>query len=892
MARISCISWWGVRLWVTAAVIVLTLLCARGGAAESGTLRFSVVEEKEAGVTVGKVQLDEFGIGENGGLRPSRIKVLSSTKGLLAFNVTTGGIFTTQRLDRERQCKKLDPCVLRLDLLLGERFLEIEVQVIDVNDHSPEFGSPIITLNISESVHVGARFPLVGAHDPDAGMNGIQRYSLSSSDTFTLHVRAGFGSGLGLPELIVAKPLDRERISRLVLMLHAVDGGSPARSGSLRIVVHVLDSNDNRPVCTEPVYRVNVQENGPRGQVLVHLNATDMDSGHNGMVHFYLDQYGNSERTHDLFTVDRNSGQIRLRGVLDYEESQSLEFSVRAEDQGAHPLWTHCKVLVHVLDQNDNAPEFTVHGEVAGTLTIDEGETTGAFVTSVQVRDRDSGSNGKVSASLRGNGPFTLHHNGDVYSMYTTGPLDRERRSQYNVTLVAWDTGEPRLETLKTLKIVVGDVNDNAPRFQSPFYEFKVRENNVPGALIASVAAFDPDQGDNGTVFYSIVKTSVNGIPIHSLLSINGGRGNVYALLSLDYEQTRRLSFQVQARDHGFPQRNSTVQVTIFVEDQNDNAPSIVSPRLLDGNATLYLLWGTSAGSSVIRVEAKDKDHQEKARLSYATIRGNDHHWFSVNEVTGEIRTTRRFQKGDRAEHILEVLVSDQGSPPLSTRATLRILLVDVIPEAAEQEGEAPSPQVPLVLLIALGGICSVLFVAMVVIAVVCKRENKEIRTYNCRTAETYYRKPCMKVGKQKLSKTDIVVMPSDAPRKTSRLSSVNMEMNAGPTPRECDPRQSPPDDSSPIFTTGSGPERVNPPVNGLLTPPAPGLPAVSGKVGGSIPTPMYQWNMLTSQFATWVDYSAHKSAEADFRFSKEKFFFSDFFQKFPSPVARQRWRP
>uniref|UniRef100_UPI00358ECC5B protocadherin-17-like isoform X2 n=1 Tax=Myxine glutinosa TaxID=7769 RepID=UPI00358ECC5B len=815
-----------VRLWV-----VVTLLCARGGRAnESGTLRLSVVEEREAGVTVGKVRVD--------GVRPSRIKVLSSTKGLLAFDRDTGRVYTTERLDREKQCENTGPCVLRLDLLLGERFLEVQVQVIDVNDHPPTFPSAVMTLNISESVRVGARFPLIAAHDPDAGTNGIRRYSLGGSDAFTLGVRAGFGSGLGLPELVLARPLDRERLSRLTLVLRAVDGGSPARAGSLHVVVHVLDSNDNRPACAEPVYRVSVRENGPRDRVLVHLNATDLDSGRNGMVRFHLDRYSNSERAHDLITVDRTSGEVRLHGVLDYEESPSLEFSVRAEDQGAHPLWTLCKVLVHVLDQNDNAPEFTVHGEVAGTLTIDEGETTGTFVTSVQVTDRDSGSNGKVSASLRGDGPFTLHHNGDVYSMYTRGPLDRERRSEYNVTFVAWDTGEPRLETLKVLRIVVGDVNDNAPRFQRPFYEFKVRENNVPGALIASVSAFDPDLGDNGTVFYSIVKTSVNGIPIHSLLSINGGRGNVYALLSLDYEQTRHLSFQVQARDHGFPQQNSTVQVTIFVQDQNDNAPRIASPRLHDGNATVYLLWGTTTGSLVLRVEAKDKDHQEKARLSYAIIRGNDHHWFSMNEETGEMVTTRGFQKGDRAEHVIEVLVSDQGSPPLSTRATLRILLVDVIPEAAEQEGEAPSTRVPLVLLIALGGICSVLFVAMVVIAVVCKRENKEIRTYNCRTAETYYRKPCLKVGKQKLSKTDIVVMPSDASHRTSRLSSVNIEMNAGATLRESGPRQSLADDSTPNFTIGSGPEHVNPPVNGLLTPPAPALPAVMPGTSAGEPRP------------------------------------------------------
>ncbi len=160
----------------------------------------------------------------------------------------------------------------------------------------------------------------------------------------------------------------------------------------------------------------------------------------------------------------------------------------------------------------------------------------------------------------------------------TTGELDRELLSDYNMTITATDEGSPPLSSTKNIHLTVADVNDNPPVFQEQSYRAHVQENNKPGSSICSVSATDPDWRQNGTVVYSLLSSDLNGAPVSSFLSINGDTGVIHAVSSFDYEQLKSFKVLVLARDNGSPPLRSNVTVSVFITDENDNSPQILYP--------------------------------------------------------------------------------------------------------------------------------------------------------------------------------------------------------------------------------------------------------------------------------------------------------------------------
>ncbi|XP_029458848.1 protocadherin-17 isoform X3 [Rhinatrema bivittatum] len=753
-------------------------------------LNYSVPEEQGAGAVIGNISKDaKLGVPERG--RKAIFRVLeNSAPHLLDVDPESGLLYTKQRLDREALCRRSPKCQLSLEVFANDKEIcMIKVEVQDINDNAPAFPSEQLDLDISENAAPGTRFPLTGAHDPDAGENGLQTYRLAGDERglFALEVKAR-GDGSKFPELVIAAPLDREEQSHHALLLTAVDGGEPPRSAALQLNVRVADSNDNSPVFEAPAYTVELPENAPLGRVVIDLNATDADEGANGEVVYALSGYA-PDRVRELFAVDPQSGLVQVRGNLDYEESALLEIDVQARDLGPNPVPAHCKVTVRLLDRNDNAPAIGFVSVRQGAIS--EAAPPGTVIALVRVTDRDAGKNGQLQCRVLGSVPFRLEENYDnFYTVVTDRPLDREAQDEYNVTIVARDGGSPPLNSSKSFTVRVLDENDNAPRFNKISYVLQVPENNIPGEYLGSVLAQDPDLGQNGTVSYSILPSHVGDVSIYTYVSVNPTNGAIYALRSFNYEQTKSFEFKVLAKDSGSPHLESNATVRVNVLDVNDNAPVIVLPTLQNDTAEIHVPRNAGVGYLVATVRAVDNDFGDSGRLTYEIMDGNEERLFDIDPVTGEVRTLNPYWEEMAPVVELVVKVTDHGKPTLSAVAKLIVkAFTGSLPEGEPRvNGEQHHWDMSLPLIVTLSTISIILLGAMITIAIKCKRENKEIRTYNCRIPE-YSHPQLGKSKKKKINKNDIMLVQSEVEERNA-MNVMNVTDNFPAEPNYTGSRQ------------------------------------------------------------------------------------------------------
>ncbi|XP_058505674.1 protocadherin gamma-A4-like isoform X49 [Solea solea] len=640
-----------------------------------GDMSFSFPEDMKRGFVIGNIA-KELGLkpAELSNRRP-RIDADVTDKRYCDINLSSGDLVVADRIDREELCDEKASCIIKYELLLENpiELHRINFHIQDINDNSPHFNDDSIDLEIRESTDRGARFVIGEAHDADVGQNSVQQYSLKKNDNFVL---AANGNTI---ELVLDKELDREKQGDINLVLTALDGGSPQRSGTVVIHVTVLDANDNAPVFSQAVYKASLPENSPVDTVVVTVSATDADEGVNGDVTYDFEHV--SEGVKKLFSIDRKLGEIRVIGDVDYETTTSLEIRVKAKD--GLGLSSYAKVIIYITDMNDNAPIVNVKSL---TNPIPENTTPGTEVGLINVQDRDSEKNKQVRCSIQQNVPFKLVPSvKNYYSLVTTGQLDRELVSDYNITISATDEGSPPLSSSKTVQLSVADINDNPPVFEEQSYSAYVTENNKPGSTLCSVTARDPDWRQNGTVIYSLLPGEVNGAPVSSYVSVNGDTGVIHAVRSFDYEQLRNFKVQVMARDNGSPPLSSNVTVSVFISDVNDNSPQILYPAL-EGNSFMTELVPKAAhgGSLVSKVIAVDADSGQNAWLSYHIVTSTDPGLFTIGVHSGEIRTQRDISESDSMKQNLIVAVKDNGQPSLSATCSMYLIISDNLAEVTE----------------------------------------------------------------------------------------------------------------------------------------------------------------------------------------------------------------
>uniref|UniRef100_A0A673G7I3 Cadherin domain-containing protein n=1 Tax=Sinocyclocheilus rhinocerous TaxID=307959 RepID=A0A673G7I3_9TELE len=363
-------------------------------------------------------------------------------------------------------------------------------------------------------------------------------------------------------ELVLNKELDREQQKEVTLILTAVDGGTPPRSGTVAIYITVLDANDNAPVFSQDIYKVSLPENAPVDTVVVTVSATDADQGQNGEV---------------TYAFSHLSEIIKLTGLLDYEEESSVELPVQAKDgQGLNAL-------------------------------------PGTEVGIINVQDRDSENNGQVRCSIQQNVPFKLVPSiKNYYSLVTTGELDRELLSDYNITITELVLESP-LELYRFI-INVEDINDNSPQFTENVVKFEIQESAVKGSRYLLDEAHDADIGLNSVQSYTLQNNE------HFILNVlTRENGRKYSELVLNKELDRERQIEVTliltAVDGGTPPRSCTVDIHITVLDANDNAP-VFSQAVYK----VSLPENAPVDTVVVTVSATDADEGQNGEVTYAIV--------------------------------------------------------------------------------------------------------------------------------------------------------------------------------------------------------------------------------------------------------------------------------
>ncbi|XP_054840804.1 protocadherin alpha-3-like [Eublepharis macularius] len=713
-------------------LVLLHTACLMG----SSQLHYSVPEESQHGTFVGRIAQD-LGL-EVSELVPRMFRLVSKDhKDYLQVNVQNGILFVNSRIDREELCARNPVCIIHLEVIVDKplRIFHAEVEIRDINDNAPIFPVNDHKLFILESRLPGSYFPLEEASDADIGSNSLLTYKLHSNDYFQLHEEKHNDRSKSLA-LVLQNALDREKHSEHHLLLIATDGGQPALSGTVQLDIIVLDANDNVPFFNQSVYEVPLLENVTKGTLVFTLTAYDLDEGTNKELLYSFSSMMPSQLRH-IFSIDAKTGEIKVKGEIDFEDINLFELQVEASDQSSYPLVGHCKVLIEVLDVNDNTPEVTVSSL---SVPVPENSPPGTVVALLSISDRDSGVNGQVICLIWPSGhPFKLTSTfKNYYSLVLAEPLDREQVAEYSLLVTAQDQGDPPLSASSSLVVPISDVNDNAPTFGQPSYTVFVKENNPPGAHIFTVSASDPDVAENALVSYWLDEKLW---PLSSYISVHSESGKLYALQPLDYEELKLLEFQVRAKDAGLPSLCGNVTVQVFVVDENDNAPAVSGPSQ---DIVTLVKVPVAAGHMVGKIHALDADSGYNAWLRYELHDAASGPW-QVGLYSGEVSTTRALEEaeGGNSQSLL-VLVKDHGKPVMSTTATFSVSLV-ASAQAAQSDarlsgmGGNAKPLADNANLYLIIAICSVssLFLLVILVYVVlrCQSQAKEAMMYGPGTA-------------------------------------------------------------------------------------------------------------------------------------------------------------
>ncbi|XP_074037726.1 dachsous cadherin-related 1 isoform X2 [Leptinotarsa decemlineata] len=640
---------------------------------EHSRYTYSVSENVRRGTSVGNVKATVF---DNAGRGTIRYYINSGDPdGYFRIDPITGAIITSSSLDHESKSSVL----LNIQATSGEPpvygHTQVNIEIEDVNDNAPEFESSTVRISVPENVEIG--LPLYSAHaiDKDSDKNGVVRYKIANNAYGGL-----FKVDAKLGDLTITRHLDYETTQRHTLVITATDMGIPALSANLTVFVEVQDVNDNPPVFERNEYSLSVLESLPANTQILQLTAVDADTGNNARITYRLlsSNVSDDSDNQEIFGIFPNSGWLYLRGNLDREAKDKYVLVVAATDNGTPSETATTRVLVDILDANDNDPAFV---KEFYEFSIEENLRRGTSVGKVLATDADIGENAAIRYSLiPSNSSFQINEiTGDIT---TKDVLDRETKQHHDLVVEARDKGSPPRSSRVVVKIVVLDVNDNTPEIVDPQEDvISVREEQPPGTEVVRVRAIDADNGNNASLTYSIVKN--HDSDGHGVFAIDPVSGVIKTRMVLDHEEKTIYRLAVAVTDGGKPPKQSIRMLRVEVLDLNDNRPTFTSSSLafrVDEDVPVGYVVGSIALTEPVDENSLTGSggYVTYSLTSLSTDTIGDA--FDIDRSTGSLVVARRLDRETQSEYRLEVRALDTSAMnnPQSSAVTVRVDIADV----------------------------------------------------------------------------------------------------------------------------------------------------------------------------------------------------------------------
>ncbi|XP_037956200.1 protocadherin-like wing polarity protein stan isoform X2 [Teleopsis dalmanni] len=537
----------------------------------------------------------------------------------------------------------------------------------ELRNQSPYFEQALYVASVLEEQPSGAAVTTVRARDPEDSPVVYSMVSLLDSRSqsyFKVDSRTGV--------VTTSASLDRELMDVHYFRVVATDDSFPPRSGTTTLQVNVLDCNDHSPTFEAEQFEASIREGATVGSTVITLRATDQDIGKNAEIEYGIESTTDGTGTVQdqeapIFRIDSRSGVISTRSSLDRETSDSYSIIVTASDMASaqsERKTATATVLVKILDDNDNYPQFS---ERTYTVQVPEDQWgDDNVVAHIRATDADQGNNAVIRYAIIGGNTqsqFSIDSmSGDVSLVK---PLDYENVRSYRLVIRAQDGGSPSRSNTTQLLVNVIDTNDNAPRFYTSQFQESVLENVPIGYNIIRVQAYDADEGSNAEITYSISERDDN-FP----LAVDPRTGWVQTIKQLDREEQSRYTFQVVAKDGGVPPKSASSTVVITVQDVNDNDPTF-NPKYYEANVG----EDQPPGTPVTTVTATDPD--EDSRLHYEITTGNTRGRFAITSQNGRglITIAQTLDYKQEKRFMLTVTATDSGGR--SDTATVNINITD-----------------------------------------------------------------------------------------------------------------------------------------------------------------------------------------------------------------------
>ena len=575
------------------------------------------------------------------------------------FNHTTGVVKSIKTLDREKQALYSFTVIT----LISSPIL-VNIEVNDINDESPTFSSQNKTVHISERYDVGHIYNLgLQVADKDVGVNSIHNDSVrivSGNLGGVLKIALKKHPNFYAVSLELAKKLNWSSVKEYHLNLSASDSGSPRKVGFMSLIVIVQDYNDCPPKFSRPNYVADVSESIKPQTVVLNITTSDCDGGKNAEVIYRMnyDSYYDKGRFFSIQQKDR-VGYISTHYNLDYETKKIYKLQVIATDKGANPKKSTADITVYVRDENDNSPKFhSFH-----LFKVFEDAKIKSLVAKVEIHDKDSGQNSKLNVSLAPMDVFSIaEFSRGIYFVSLRTALDYEKIKSYLIIVTATDNGKPPRTTTDAETLVVGDVNDNPPKFEQSVYTHDIAESTIPGTFVLTARATDRDTVSALNITYHILMATHP-----TWFGINLTSGAIHVTSIIDHETSDKATLVIQAFDGKFT-ANCTVIFNII--DSNDNAPKF--------SKSYYVMTvpeNSHPGTFVGIVNASDVDLTSRGHISFFLSHPNSKA-FNMNNITGNITTVLQLDREQRDMYNFSVIARDEDG--LHSRAMITVIVGDV----------------------------------------------------------------------------------------------------------------------------------------------------------------------------------------------------------------------